>query len=156
MDRDRDLAEVLDEVRQVIVVRKDLNMRKGKIGAQCAHASLAVFFERMHHPYHIDELEANGSEHYSKIGECYQYIIDLSPEMHEWKEGIFKKIVVYVTSEEELLAVYDKARSLSLPCSLIQDQGHTEFHGVPTYTTCAIGPARKSILDVVTGELPLY
>jgi len=34
-------------VKQVIVVRKDLNMRKGKIAAQASHASLKVFFDRM-------------------------------------------------------------------------------------------------------------
>lgn len=34
-------------IKQVIVVRKDLNMRKGKLAAQVAHASMKVFFDRM-------------------------------------------------------------------------------------------------------------
>ena len=32
-------------LKQVIVVRKDLNMRKGKIAAQAAHASMKVFMD---------------------------------------------------------------------------------------------------------------
>lgn len=34
-------------IKQVLVVRKDLNMRKGKMASQCAHASLKVFLDRM-------------------------------------------------------------------------------------------------------------
>jgi len=33
------------EVKQVIVLRKDLQMRKGKMIAQGAHASMKVFFD---------------------------------------------------------------------------------------------------------------
>ena len=34
-------------IKQVIVVRKDLNMRKGKMCAQVAHASLKIFLDRI-------------------------------------------------------------------------------------------------------------
>jgi PTH2 family peptidyl-tRNA hydrolase len=34
-------------VKQVIVMRKDLNMRKGKMVAQGAHASMKVMMEKM-------------------------------------------------------------------------------------------------------------
>ena len=33
----------MNKPKQVIVMRKDLNMRKGKIAAQAAHASIKVF-----------------------------------------------------------------------------------------------------------------
>lgn len=33
--------------KQVIVLRKELNMQKGKIATQVAHASMKVFFDRM-------------------------------------------------------------------------------------------------------------
>ena len=35
------------DIKQVIVVRKDLNMRKGKIATQVAHASMKVLLDVM-------------------------------------------------------------------------------------------------------------
>ena len=32
----------MDDVKQVIIIRKDLGMRKGKVAAQAAHASMKV------------------------------------------------------------------------------------------------------------------
>jgi len=128
--------------KQVIVVRKDLNMRKGKIAAQVAHASIKVFFDRM---TAVSETE-EGHQIYHGI---------YTPEMIEWKNGIFTKIVVSVDSEEELLEIYSKAKSDNVPCSLIQDNGLTEFHNVPTYTCVAIGPAYEDVVSKYTGHLKL-
>ena len=36
-----------DKIKQVIVMRTDLHMRKGKMIAQGAHASMKVFFDQM-------------------------------------------------------------------------------------------------------------
>ena len=38
---------------------------------------------------------------------------------------------------------------------LITDAGHTEFHGVPTRTCLAIGPAWSDEIDAITGGLQL-
>jgi PTH2 family peptidyl-tRNA hydrolase len=153
MDNKYKKIKLLD-TKQVIVMRKDLNMRKGKIAAQAAHASLAVFFERMNHPYFIDEEEAAQSEYYDKP--CYQYIADLTPAMHHWKENSFTKVCVYVNSEEELREVLENAEKAGLPTSLITDNGTTEFGGVKTVTCGAIGPAKVEDIDPITGHLPLY
>ena len=129
-------------VKQVIVVRKDLNMRKGKLAAQVAHASMKVFFDRLSYIGKNDR----GLEEYS---------MTVSNEMKEWIEGSFTKIVVYVNSEEELDDLATFASFHGLPWALIKDNGYTEFHGVPTITALAIGPADSSELDVLTGHLPL-
>lgn len=123
-------------VKQVIVVRKDLNMRKGKIAAQAAHASLKVFLDR------------------KKTCDGF-LVVPLDSAMSEWVNGIFTKVVVCVDSEAELLEVYRKAGDAGLPSSLVRDAGHTEFHGVPTYTTVAIGPADADAIDAITGGLRL-
>ena len=67
----------------------------------------------------------------------------------------FKKVVVYVNSEQELLELAHKAYANKLPCKIITDAGETEFHGVPTITCMAIGPAYSDQIDPITGDLPL-
>ena len=132
------------ETKQVIVVRKDLKMRKGKIGSQCAHASMAVFFNR------IENINSYPD------GSRYEMIIDpITPEMNEWIKNSFTKAVLAVDSEEELVAIYQKAQSANLPCSLITDNGTTVFDGIPTKTCVAVGPATVEDIDKITGDLKL-
>ena len=128
-----------DELRQVICIRKDLHMRRGKEIAQSCHASMAVFFDRM------EPIEGTND-----------YVLHMTPEMKAWREGLFTKICLYVNSEAELLEVLANAEAAGLPCRLITDSGLTEFNGVPTNTCIAIGPATKADLDPITGHLPLY
>lgn len=124
------------EHKQVIVLRKDLNMRKGKMIAQGAHASMRAVLQLGH---------AEGA----------RFVIPLDERLAPWLLGRFKKICVSVSSEAELLAVHDKAQSLGLITALIQDAGLTEFGGVATYTAVAVGPDREDRIDEVTGKLPL-
>jgi len=131
--------------KQVIVMRKDLNMRKGKMVAQGAHASLAVILNAMHsqkfpesYNFHIQHLE-----------------MEVDSAMYQWINGPFKKICVSVDSEQELLDVYNKAKEAGLPCALITDSGLTEFNGVPTNTCCGIGPAFDEQFVGITDGLKL-
>jgi len=123
-------------IKQVIVIRKDLKMRKGKTCAQAAHASMKVFLDR-------------------GIIKDSVFQVGLTPEMQEWLVGLYTKICVYVNSEEELLAIYKQSVAVNLPIALVRDAGLTEFHGVPTYTCIAIGPAEAEAIDKITGNLPL-
>ena len=124
------------EHKQTIVLRKDLNMRKGKMVAQGAHASMRAILKL-------------GSQ------DGDNFVIPLDERLAPWLLGRFKKICVSVNSEAELLAVHEKARALGLITALIQDAGLTEFGGVPTYTAVAVGPDREDRVDEVTGTLPL-
>ena len=76
-------------------------------------------------------------------------------ELHEWLETSFAKVCLQVGSEEELLALKEKAEGLGIPTALVTDAGRTEFHGVPTNTCIAIGPASNQVIDSVTGSLKL-
>lgn len=124
-------------VKQVIIIRKDLNMRKGKMISQGAHASMKVL------------LDMNENK------DCERLDIPITKEIVEWVFGNFRKIVVYVNSEQELIDIYNKAKDKELICSIIEDNGLTEFHGTPTLTAVAIGPDDEDKIDEITGSLPL-
>lgn len=131
-------------VKQVLVVRKDLNMRKGKIASQCAHASMKVFFDLMEY-----EGKEKGRKHLER------YSLSITPEMKRWVDGAFTKIVVYVNSEKELVDLSILASFHGIPYAMITDNGLTEFGGVPTKTVLAIGPDESDYIDVITRDLPL-
>lgn len=120
----------MSEPKQVIVVRRDLKMRKGKLAAQVAHASMAVLLNLGRH--HSDYPDIPGHE---------ELIINLKrPALKEWLSGSFTKIVVGINSEAELLALRSLAEQKGILHALITDSGRTEFHGVPTHTCLALGP----------------
>jgi len=129
----------MNDTKQVIVLRKDLNMRKGKMVAQGAHASMKAIFDRGR----IRNPDSN------------VFVVEMTPEMKAWMMGIFTKVCVSVNSEEELLNIHKQAEDAGLICSLIQDAGLTEFDGVPTYTAVAVGPAKREDVDKITGHLKL-
>ena len=115
-------------VKQVIVVRHDLKMRRGKQIAQGAHASMSFICSR---------LQKDGFVSLANFGGVEQ----------EWLTGSFAKVCCRVNSEEELLAIRDKAVDAGLEVHLITDSGKTEFHGQPTNTCLAIGPDESEKID---------
>ena len=113
-------------IKQVIVVRTDLDMGKGKIAAQVGHACVL------------------GAEHVRKS----------NPEwFSQWWEGQ-EKIVLKVSSLKELEQVKQDAIELDLPWSEVTAAGHTQI--APGTTTCiSIGPAPEESIDKITGDLKL-
>jgi PTH2 family peptidyl-tRNA hydrolase len=129
---------VKSEPKQIIVVRKDLNMRKGKIVAQSCHASLGAIL--------------------NYTGKSFEGQLQLNiekPAVREWLEGRFTKICVSVDSEQELLDIYNAALNAGVNVKLITDAGLTEFNGVPTLTCLAIGPDYSENIDPITKHLRL-
>lgn len=128
----------MNDVKQVIVVRKDLNMRKGKIAAQVAHASMKFL---------IDNNEASRGD---------EITVKLSPAEAEWLlSGSFTKIVVGCDSEDALRDLVFQAELADVEVHPIIDAGRTEFNGVPTLTCAAFGPCTAEELDRITGNLKL-
>lgn len=127
--------------KQVIVIRRDLRMRRGKEIAQGAHASMAWLAERV---------LARMSPARSVAG------VQLSEAERAWLTSSFRKVTVKVGSEQELLAVYETALEAGLVAHLVTDRGLTEFGGVPTRTCLGIGPDYDDLIDPVTGDLELY
>jgi PTH2 family peptidyl-tRNA hydrolase len=123
-------------IKQVIVMRHDLKMRRGKQIAQGAHASMSFLCRR---------LQAAGSVS----------LDDLTDVQRAWLAGSFAKVCCRVDSEEELMQIHDKALEAGLEVHLITDSGRTEFHGQPTRTCLAIGPDEAEKIDAITGHLQL-
>jgi len=129
--------------KQVIVVRKDLKMRRGKECAQVAHASMKVFADNF-------SLLPRGQENAPGLW------FEIDKATAEWFEGRFTKICLSVNSEAELMAVYEAAVAAGVKTALVVDAGQTEFHGIPTPTCVAVGPDYPEKIDPITGGLTLY
>ncbi len=130
------------ETKQVIVIRKDLGMRKGKMIAQGAHASTKNL---------VDQLEMKDWGPYVE----YTLLVHKNDPLYKWLSGPFAKIVVSVDSEEELFEIKRQVEDAGIPVALITDLGRTEFHGEPTNTSIAIGPYNAEEIDKITGHLKL-
>lgn len=81
--------------KQVILIRQDLKLPKGKLGVQCSHASVDAVLKS-------DKTTVNA-----------------------WKEEGMAKIVVKVKDEKELIKYFQKAKDNGLKASLITDAGKT-------------------------------
>jgi PTH2 family peptidyl-tRNA hydrolase len=113
-------------IKQVIVVRTDLDMGKGKIAAQVGHACVL------------------GAEHVRKSHNDW---------FKEWWNGQ-EKVVLKINSLKELEEIKKQAISLDLPWSEVSDAGHTQI--APGTITCiSLGPAPEELINKITGELKL-
>ncbi|KAI0008470.1 PTH2-domain-containing protein [Xylariaceae sp. FL0662B] len=124
-----------EECKLVLVVRTDLGMTKGKIAAQCSHATLACYKSLSR------AAASNASSAEARI-------------LKRWERHGQAKIAVQVKSEDELLGLLGVARSLGLTAEAIQDAGRTQIDA-GSLTVLGVGPAPRSLVDRVTGGLKL-
>lgn len=115
------------EYKMVILIRTDLKMSKGKIAVQAAHAAVSA----------SEEARKKNPDWWKS-----------------WMDEGQKKAVVKVKSLEELKKFEYQAFKNKVPHALISDRGLTE---IPpgTVTALAIGPGPESLIDSITGGLPL-
>ena len=136
--------------KMMIVMRRDLKMRKGKIAAQAGHACIDAILMALSKEGRLNDFEMTSDGFVLKNTE------KPSTPLSEWFEYGSAKVCVYVDSEEELLLIANKANEMGIIVSVITDAGMTEFHGVPTKTCLALEPLPAEIADLLTGNLPLY
>ena len=84
-------------MKQVIAVRRDIKLQKGKMAAQVAHASVEAILRSK------PEI------------------------VRKWRSQGMKKVVVYVDTLEDLIKLKNKADSLSIVNALITDAGLTQI-----------------------------
>ncbi|KAF2639318.1 PTH2-domain-containing protein [Massarina eburnea CBS 473.64] len=118
-----------EECKLVLLVRTDLGMTKGKIAAQCGHATLA----------------------------CYKQFLRSAPNsniLRRWEGAGQMKVALQIKSEEELEMLQAQALSLGMVAQVIHDAGRTQIAS-GSATVLGIGPAPKGVIDQVTGNLKL-
>ncbi|HZC89000.1 MAG TPA: peptidyl-tRNA hydrolase Pth2 [Nitrososphaera sp.] len=115
------------DFKQVIIVRRDLNMGTGKIAAQVAHAAVMG----------AERVKASRREWFNS-----------------WFGAGQAKVVVKVKNIEELMDVRMRAEKMNLPVVQVQDSGLTQIPS-GTITCIGIGPAPSDLIDEVTFELKL-
>lgn len=139
-----------DNIKQVIVVRTDLNMRRGKEIAQGSHGAMA-FMSRQAQA----ELQARGGiEALRKaVGSSgCNILVTISLNLMEcaWLLDIFTKIVLAAKDEADLMEVKRLCDEAGIKTHLVVDAGLTE---VPpnTPTALGIGPDYADKIDAITG-----
>lgn len=120
-----------EELKMILCVRNDLGMGKGKMCAQCSHASLGVYRDIIHGK---NDTHKKWLSEWETIGEA--------------------KIAVKVDSEEEMMKIRDAALKIGLPTYYICDLGRTQIPS-GSKTVLAVGPAPVSIVNSVTKHLKL-
>lgn len=120
------LADILEDFKMVLVVRNDLKMGKGKIAAQCSHATLGL----------------------------YRKLYNRAPKaLNRWEMCGQVKVVVKTESEEEMLTLQGRAKSIQLPTHITVDAGRTQIAPNSRTVMAILGPA--DMVDDVTGGLKL-
>lgn len=125
-----------EECKLILVVRTDLGMTKGKIAAQCGHATLACF---------------------KSISNAARAAGPSSPAarlLQRWERYGQAKVALQTKSADEMHELMAKARSLGITAEVIADAGRTQIDP-GSLTVLGVGPAPKSAVDLVTGHLKL-
>ncbi len=115
------------DFKQVIIVRRDLDIGTGKLAAQVAHAAVM------------------GAE---------KVKVARREWFNSWFAAGQAKVVVKVKNIKELMDVRTRAEQLNLPVVQVQDSGLTQIPS-GTITCIGIGPAPSALIDKVTIELKL-
>lgn len=113
--------------KMILVVNNELGMTKGKIAAQCGHATLG----------------------------CYKEACKKTPNAVQWWGRLGQaKIAVKIDSTKQLVELWQEARTKGFSCYLVEDAGRTQI-AAGSRTVLAIGPVPTKKLDELTGHLKL-
>mmetsp|Transcript_9765 Transcript_9765/g.20258 ORF Transcript_9765/g.20258 Transcript_9765/m.20258 type:complete len:188 (+) Transcript_9765:106-669(+) len=112
--------------KMLLIVNQELKMGKGKIAAQCGHASVG----------------------------CYKRSLKMCPSgVRAWDMTGCAKIAVKCPTEEEMRTIFDKALAKGLPMYLVEDAGRTQIAAGSRTVLGILGPTY--VFDDITSHLKL-
>lgn len=122
---------VMWEYKQVIVVRKDIEMSPAKLAVQVAHASIGGFLECL---------------------ESFEHEAVLQKWYNDSKQ---KKVVLQVNDLNQLEEFMKLAQNLGYRYFQVRDAGRTELE--PDTLTCVgFAPMENESIDILTRSLKTY
>lgn len=124
----------MPELKQAIIIRKDLNLNKSQVANQVAQASLKFIIEN-------NEAERGG-----------QLVVSLSNDEVAWLTGSFSQDILGVKSKDQLEDIMLRAEILGIEVYpvFVQKRENVE-------TTCvALGPDEPEVINkLINGLKPL-
>lgn len=153
--------------RQVIIMRKDLEMSSGKLMAQASHASIAFIINEIRkNAYSCDSF---GVAINKNDADEYRASLKFKPDLYEqWIDGAFTKTVCQAKNKNQLMKAKTIAEELGLKENedfwLIKDNCYTELepeeydeHGVGRCLTCiGFKPLSDEIAHKISKKFHLY
>ena len=129
--------------KMVLVVRTDLNMAKGKVAAQCAHAAVGCYKKAVKKtPMLLKQWELFGQAKVTLKAPDFESLSN-SDSSTKQDQGA------------SLEALANEAQGLGIVSCIIHDAGRTQVERGSS-TVLGIGPAPSSTIDLITGNLKLY
>jgi PTH2 family peptidyl-tRNA hydrolase len=123
----RDFGMLDAPYKMILCVNMSLKMEKGKIAAQCGHATLA----------------------------CYRKSLRMCPSSVKWWESFGQaKIALKIEGEKEMQELQAKAQALGLVTYIVEDAGRTQI-AAGSRTVLGIGPAPVKVIDSIASHLKL-
>jgi PTH2 family peptidyl-tRNA hydrolase len=121
-EKSKTKTNIKEDCKMVLLVRTDLQMGKGKVAAQCAHAALS----------------------------CYEVAKTKSQETRDWldhweSEGV-AKITLKCPDEDEMIRLQKEARKVGLVAKSIHDAGRTQI-AAGSRTVLGIGPGNLILIS---------
>jgi len=115
-------------VKMMLCVREDLKMKKGKIGAQCSHATLGLY------------MKIANKKKYEKM-------------LEDWLTKGQKKIVAKLKDEGAMNLLVSKATDAGIAFHVVQDAGHTQVAAGSRTVIALIDYENK--MNTITSRLKL-
>lgn len=158
-----------DQMRQVIIARKDLQMSPGKLAAQCCHASVA-FLSKIIKDGNITGTDSIGYNEEKDMDEVvFFFESEIREDIYEeWLNGIFTKTICEARNRNHLMKAAAIADELGLKEGqdyfLIKDNCLTELEpeevgtdGIGRTLTCiGFRPLPDDIAHAISKKYQLY